>query len=59
MPVDIAKEKVELDAAPPAQLGPFLGRCHWCGRVARTLTLVEVVGGAERYKGECCHGPSR
>lgn len=58
MPVDIAKEKAELDAAPRVTPGPVLGRCHWCGRVSRSLTRVEVVNGVERMKGECCHGPS-
>lgn len=52
----VAHEHDELVNAPLVQLGPPLGRCHFCGRLARNLTLVEVVNGQERLRGECCNG---
>ena len=56
MPVDIAVEKAQLDAAPPIQLLPPVGRCSFCGRLAQSLQLVEVIGGQERFKCELCAG---
>jgi len=54
MAADIALEKAQLDAAPLVQLGPPVGRCSFCGRLARSLQLVEVIGGHERSKCERC-----
>lgn len=55
-PSEIKAEQTAIVSAPLVELGPHIGRCHWCGRPARRLTLVEVVNGQERHKGECCGG---
>ena len=50
----VDKEAQEIASAPRVELGPAVGRCHFCGGFARELRLIEVVNGVERYKGECC-----
>lgn len=55
-PPQIEAEKEIITNARPIELGPPVGRCNWCGRLARRLTVVEVVNGQERAKGECCGG---
>lgn len=59
----IEREREEIENAPAVplrQLQPrSAGRCSFCGRPARTLTLVDNMHGMERYKGECCGGNSR
>lgn len=53
----IAREHDELVSASYIQYGPQVQRCHFCGRVSRTLTRVELrKDGVERHKGECCNG---
>jgi len=54
--VQVEKEAQEIAQAPPVERGPIVGRCHFCGQVASRLTLIEVIDGFERYKGECCGG---
>jgi hypothetical protein len=60
MSIDLAaqveQERAELAAAPRVEPGPAIVRCHWCGQVSDTATLVEMVDGQERYKGGCCGG---
>lgn len=54
------QKQVELEAqeianAPRVEPVPNLAvRCHWCGQLARSIALVEVVNGQERWKGDCC-----
>lgn len=48
--------KPEPLVAVPIAPGPAVGRCHWCGQPASKLTLVETIGGVERYKCEKCGG---
>lgn len=57
----IEAERAELAAAPLVQLGPAVQRCHFCGQLAATGSVVEVVDGhevrgQERFKGGCCGG---
>ena len=52
--VQVAREQWELEQAPVAPRGPLVQRCHFCGQLTTTATLVESVDGQERYKGECC-----
>lgn len=54
MAADIAQEAAQLKSAPLVQLGPPVGRCSFCGQLARSLQLVEVIGGQERFKCERC-----
>jgi hypothetical protein len=52
----VERERVELKAAPVVPSAGTIARCWWCGRViVGEPTLVETVGGRERYKGRCCH----
>lgn len=57
----IERERLEIENAPKIPIATFqpketgtAGRCGWCGRPAKHLVLVEVIDGAERFKGECC-----
>jgi hypothetical protein len=52
----VAQEVAELKNAPVVSSAGHIGRCSFCGGVANRLTLIEVVNGLERYKGECCGG---
>ena len=56
----IAKERRELANAPTVAFGATIPRCHFCGKIVKTLTRVERIGEAgaeaERFKGECCNG---
>ena len=54
MAADIAQEAAHLKSAPLVQLAPPVGRCSFCGQLARSLQLVEVIGGQERFKCERC-----
>lgn len=50
----VEREAQEIQQAQPVHPGPPSVRCHWCGQLAQQITLVEVVNGQERWKGECC-----
>lgn len=50
----VAQERGEIEAAPKVLPRPMVGRCGVCGRPARNLTRYSIVGGVERFKGECC-----
>ena len=50
----VAREQWELEQAPVVPRGPLVQRCHFCGQLAATATLVETVDKQERYAGECC-----
>lgn len=50
-----AEEKAQIENAPKVIVGPSIGRCHFCGRLAQVLKPVETINGRTRYKGECCY----
>ena len=52
----VKREQHEIQDAPHiAYTPPAMDRCHFCGRLAQSLTPVEVIGGQYRMKGECCN----
>jgi hypothetical protein len=52
----VEQEAAELAAAPRIEPGPAVQRCHFCGQLAVSGSVVEVVDGRERWKGVCCGG---
>jgi hypothetical protein len=58
----VAREAREILEAVIVESGPIVGRCSFCGRVARELTPVHDYSHAgqilhERYKCEVCSAP--
>ncbi len=51
----IAEERKLIEGAPRVAVGPSIGRCHFCGRMAQALHPIETLNGVTRYKGECCY----
>lgn len=55
----VEAELREIELAPKVPLSHYtgnIGRCSFCGKLARDLKFVETIHGIDRYKGECCHG---